>query len=67
MDNKEDITPIQPFDVTIGENYSMYDQEKYKRDLSLFNENAVMMERGNIIKYYNAKDTKPYKIPIHEQ
>ncbi|MDE7326195.1 MAG: hypothetical protein K2N63_07970 [Lachnospiraceae bacterium] len=55
-------TPILPFDITAHEDFSFYDRFPYIRDISLFDNNIRMMNRGNIIRYVNCKVVEPKKI-----
>ena len=55
-------TPILPYDVTAHEDFYMYDHFAYTRDLSLFDSNERMMNRGNIIHFYTCKMGEPKKI-----
>ena len=67
---KKDYTPILPFDVTVGEDYSMYDNTVYHRDITLFDQNERMMNRGNTISVLNYKMGAPRKIggdPVEEK
>lgn len=54
-------SPILPFDVTVGENFAMYQNPTYHRDISLFDNNEQMMERGNVIHAYrcNFQEARP--------
>lgn len=55
-------TPILPFDVTTGEDHSMYDNTVYHRDITLFDQNEKMMNRGNTVSVLNYKMVAPRKI-----
>ncbi len=55
-------TPILPYDVTAHEDFYMYDHFPYTRDLSLFDNNERMMNRGNVIHFYTCKMAEPKKI-----
>lgn len=55
-------TPIQPYDRTLFEDHSMYNNPHYTRDLSLFDNNEVMMNRGNMIHNYQTKMVEPRKV-----
>ena len=59
---KKGFTPVSHFNAMPYEDFSMYDKATYVRDLSLFDKNEVMMNRGNIIRYFNCKDVKPKKV-----
>lgn len=54
--------PILPFDITYGERYTIYQQMQYKQDRDLSEKMGICMESGNICKYYNAKEVKPFKV-----
>lgn len=60
--NAKGYTPILPYDVTAHEDFYMYDHATYVRDLSLFDNNERMMNRGNVIHFYNCKFGEPKKI-----
>lgn len=55
-------TPILPYDITAHENFSMYDNFAYVRDITLFDNNERMMNRGNVIHFYDCKFVEPKKI-----
>lgn len=55
-------TPILPFDVTAHEDFSMYDRFPYVRDITLFDNNIRMMNRGNVIHYVTCTFGEPKKI-----
>lgn len=58
---KAKYTPILPFDITIGEDFEMYQNFTYRRDLSLFDNDEQKMERGNVIHGYrcNFQEARP--------
>ena len=58
---KTKFTPILPFDVTVGEKFEMYQNFTYQRDISLFDNDEQMMERGNVIHAYRCtfQDARP--------
>lgn len=53
---------LRPYDAAGEYNLTMYDHLPYDRDLSLCNSDAIMMESGNIIKYYRCAMKEPYTI-----
>ncbi len=55
-------TPILPFDITYGENFTIYQHMKYKHDKDLIEKVGICMESGNVYKYYSTKDIEPVKI-----
>lgn len=55
-------TPILPFDITTGEDFYMYDHPVYKRDITMFDHNEQMMNRGNVISILNYKMGEPRRI-----
>ena len=55
-------TPIQPFDITAGENFHIYQEQAYVQDKALCGENSIHMHSGNILKYYKQKDVDPVKV-----
>ncbi len=59
---KKGFTPVSHFNAMPYEDFAMYDRATYVRDLSLFDNNEVMMNRGNIIRYYDCKAAKPKKV-----
>lgn len=65
QDEKKDekkYTPILPFDITTGEDHYMYDHPVYVRDITLFDNNERMMNRGNVISIFNCKMVPPCKV-----
>ncbi|MBQ9120248.1 MAG: hypothetical protein IJY09_09395 [Lachnospiraceae bacterium] len=59
--NKTKYSPILPFDVTVGEDFSMYQHTTYHRDISMFDNDEQMMERGNVIHSFrcNFQEARP--------
>ena len=55
-------SPILPFDVTQGENISMYLNTTYSRDIALCADFNKKKESGNLYKYYRCDEIKPVKI-----
>ncbi len=55
-------SPILPFDITQGENISMYLNTTYTRDITLCGEGSVRKESENLYKYYRCEEIKPVKI-----
>lgn len=53
---------MKPYDETMWENWSMYDNVPYVRDLNLRSENNLAMESGNIIKGYRCVMKEPYEV-----
>lgn len=62
MDVEKHYTPILPYDSTLHEDFSMYDRPVYTRDLSLFDNNERMMNRGNVIHFFECKKVAPRKV-----
>ena len=62
MDAAKKYTPIQPFNIMIGEDFSMYENPTYHRDLTLFDQDEVKMERGNVISQFRCNFEKPRMI-----
>lgn len=60
--NKNDYTPLLPFDSTVAENFVIYYPTAYVRDINLIPPEKIAMESGNVIKYYRCISTEP--IPI---
>ncbi len=60
---KEGYTPIQPYDITLGENYRIYDKTTYTQDKDLCGgKDSIRLSSGNVCKYYNAKICDCYKL-----
>ena len=59
---KKQYKPLPHYDPMLHEDFSMYDHPTYVRDLSLFDNNEVMLNRGNVIHFYECKTLKPKKI-----
>ena len=53
MENYEKhFQPILPFDHSAGANFQMYDSEPYKKDNEVCNAENIVMESGNVCKFY---------------
>jgi hypothetical protein len=50
--NEKKMTPILPYDVTVAENFKMYDSFAYENDRDRTSPMLHTMETGNILKYY---------------
>ena len=55
-------TPILPFDGTLNENFIIYDNQTYYKNIEYITPEKVNKESGNIVKYYRCSDVKPYYI-----
>ena len=44
---------LKPFDLSMGDDMSMYDNLPYKRDSDKCNAGAIALYSGNILKYYH--------------
>ena len=55
-------TPILPFDGTLNENFTIYDNQIYHQNIDYITPEKVKKDSGNIIKYYRCSDVKPYYI-----
>lgn len=62
MDEEREYAPLLPFNSTIGENFTCYNNTKYIQDKSLCEDNPVCMESGNVLKFYRANFEAPVKI-----
>lgn len=60
--NSDKTFPILPFDITYGEQFTIYQQMKYKQDRDLSEKVGICKESGNVYKYYNAKEIEPFII-----
>ena len=60
--SKKNYTPIQPYDITVGERHGMYDNLPYQCDNTLCNKESVQMESGNVVKYFQTELTDFKKI-----
>ncbi len=60
--DSQKFTPLLPYDITQGEHFYIYDHETYTVDPSLCNKETVMMESGNVYKYYRCATVEPYLI-----
>lgn len=54
--------PLLPYDITYGENHPLYDNMTYVCDPIFCNKEAVHMDSGNIIKFYECLPLEPKKI-----
>lgn len=59
QDNATKTVPVLPFDITIGENFRVYDSFEYERDLALCDFESIRMYSGNVYKYYQQTDIAP--------
>ncbi|MDE7298562.1 MAG: hypothetical protein K2N94_06995 [Lachnospiraceae bacterium] len=59
---KKRYKPIPHYNPMLHEDFSMYERPTYIRDLSLFDSDEVMLERGNVIHFYECKFSEPKKI-----
>lgn len=64
--NNDKTLPILPFDITYGENFTIYKQMKYKQDRDLSEKVGIRKESGNVYKYFNAKESEPIIIGENE-
>ena len=53
---------LRPFDLTLVEDTSMYDNLPYQRDPSLCNADAIAIESGNVLKFYRYKVGDNYSL-----
>ena len=60
--NKENCTPLLPFDSTVAENFVIYYPTPYIRDINLIPPEKIAIESGNVVKYYQYKVTDPTPI-----
>lgn len=60
--SEKEYTPILPYDITFGENFPLYLNTKYKRDITICGEGTVRMESGNLYKYYRCESVKPVAV-----
>ena len=60
-DRAKKYTPILPFNDLAIDNYVIYDNVPYVRDLAT-TEFGQVMHNPNMIKYYTTNDTEPVKI-----
>lgn len=59
---KKSYKPLPHYDPMLHEDFSMYERPTYIRDLTLFDNNEVMLNRGNVIHFYECNTLKPKKI-----
>ena len=55
-------SPVLPFDITYGENFSMYYRVPYYRDLDLMNTVKPQLTFESFYKYYKCNIKEPIKI-----
>lgn len=60
--SEKQFTPILPFQDTMNDNFIIYDNTTYVRDIELAEDRFIMMHNPNMIKYYTTQDVKPVKI-----
>jgi hypothetical protein len=60
--NSDKKIPILPFDVTFGENFTLYKEMKYIQDRDLSEKVGIRKESGNVCKYYTTIEAEPIKI-----
>ena len=53
---------LKPFDTSLVEDTSMYDNLPYKRDPYRCNADAIALESGNVLKFYQCKLGDTYKL-----
>lgn len=69
---------LRPFDSSVNEDFSMYDNLPYQKDLDLCGPDKIALESGNIIKFFrcNMKDTYQFtgiddlyyeKLKLHQE
>ena len=62
MEEKKTFAPLLPYNTSIAENFSMYDNMEYCCNRDLCHPN-IIMSTGNIIKYYTyTVEEEPIKI-----
>ncbi len=64
MDNKKvkDDAPVKPFDDSIWDRWSMYDNMPYVWDTDLSYYNRYALESGNVIKASRCLMKEPYEV-----
>jgi hypothetical protein len=60
--NEQKTAPIKPYDESMWENWSMYDNLPYIRDLDLRADKTLAIESGNVIKSYRCQIKEPYEV-----
>ena len=61
--DKENFSPVLPFDATQTDNFLIYDNVKYSCAIDLQKENMISMHQPSMVKYYEcAADQTPIKI-----
>lgn len=53
---------LKPFDSSLREDYSMYDNLPYEKDVDLCGPDKIALESGNLIKYYRCNIRDYYQI-----
>ncbi len=59
-ESKYDLSPLKPYDETMWENFTLYDNMPYVWDTDY--ERRLTLESGNLIKGYRCKIKEPYEI-----
>ncbi|MDF2543582.1 MAG: hypothetical protein K0S47_3300 [Herbinix sp.] len=54
--------PLNPYDSTMEDNWTMYDTMPYVKDDALIRDSGMKKESGNIIKSYRCILIEPYEI-----
>lgn len=61
MDEKK-YTPLLPYDDTKNDSFKIYNEIHYQRDLSIMEDDPIMMHHPAMIKYYECTSAEPVKI-----
>ncbi|ROR25340.1 hypothetical protein EDD66_111102 [Mobilisporobacter senegalensis] len=63
---KNFMTQLRPFEFTVPDTISMYDNLPYKCDVNLCNRSSIALESGNVIKSFRCNFTNYYMIGHHD-
>ena len=59
----------QKYDKSLEDNITMYDNQEYKKDSDLINQDQIRLVSGNVIKYYTFQydASQPYMIQTQDE
>lgn len=60
--NEKKYTPLLPYDDTKADNFSIYDNVEYVRDMTLVDEDPLKIHYTNMVKYYRVDTSTPARI-----